>query len=110
MFLFARTVYKGFFILLLLSDLVESHKSLIVKSLQDVESRLTQAELNLSAARNNLETSKLKSQEIRNQAFLLSSQTKTSLLLEAENDIKRLKSLSLTVIRIEEDKSVSEMV
>jgi len=109
MFLFTSTVYEGFF-LLLLSELIESHKALIVKTLQDVENRLNQADLNLAAAQNNFEISKLKAEEIRNQVILLSSQTKNSLLSEIDADINRLKSLSLTIIRIEEDRSLSEMV
>lgn len=78
--------------------------------MQDVENRLNQAAVNLAAAKTNFEVSKTKADSIRNQAVLVSSQTKNNLLLDVENDIKRLRSLSLTVIRIEEDKSVSEMV
>lgn len=90
--------------------MIQGHKSLIVRSLQEVENKLIQAEENLALARSNFDTSKLKAEEIRNQTIFLSSQMKSNLLLEVENDIKRLKSLSLTIIHIEEDKSVSEMV
>lgn len=109
MFLFTRMVCKGF-VLLLLSDLIENHKTLIVKTLQDLEDRVNQAVLNLSVAQNNFEASKLKAQDIRNQVILVSSQTKSALLSDIEVDIKRLKSLSLSIIRIEEDRSLSEMV
>lgn len=64
----------------------------------------------MAYAKSNFETSKVKATEIRNQAVLLSSQAKSNLLLDVENDIKRLKSVSLSIIRIEEDKSVNEMV
>lgn len=52
---------------------------------------------------------KEKAEDIRNQSILLSLQTKKSLLLDIEEDVKRLQSSGLAVISLEEEKSVSEM-
>lgn len=86
-----------------------NHKSFIVKSLQEVEDKLNQAEKNLASARNNFQLAKLKAEEIRNRSILLSSQTKKGLLLETDDDIKRLQALSLDIVRLEEENSVSEI-
>jgi hypothetical protein len=63
----------------------------------------------LLTAKNNFQLSKEKADDIRKQSILLSSQTKKTLLLEIEEDVKRLQSSGLAVIRLEEEKSVSEM-
>lgn len=90
--------------------MINNHKSLVLRGLQDIENKLNQAEVKLLTAKNNLEAAKSKAVEIRSQGALLSSQTKNSILLEVDEDIKRLQALSLAFIRLEEDNSVSEMV
>jgi F0F1-type ATP synthase membrane subunit b/b' len=83
---------------------------LVLRSLQEAQNKLKEAEASLLTAKNNFQLAKEKAEEIRNQSVLLSSQTKKSLLLEIEDDIKRLQSSGLAVIRLEEEKSVSEML
>lgn len=93
-----------------MADLISNHKSFVLKGLQDIENKLNQAEVKLLTAKNNFEAAKSKAKEIRSQGNLLSLQTKKSILLEVDEDIKRLQSLSLAFIRLEEENSVSEMV
>jgi len=102
--------FKGYYYLFCLADLVNNHKSLVLRGLQDIENKLNQAEVKLLTAKNNFEVAKSKAKEIRNQGSILSSQTKKSILLEVEEEIKRLQALSLAFVRLEEDNSVSEMV
>ena len=93
-----------------MTDLINNHKSIILKGLQEIEARLNQAEIKVLTAKNNFEMAKLKANEIRSQGSLISSQTKKTILIEVEEEIKRLQALSLAFVRLEEDNSVSEMV
>lgn len=77
--------------------------------MQDADSKFRDAEESLSFATKNLELSKTKAEQIRNQGLVLSSQTSKILLDSIDEDIKRLKSSSLSSIRFEEEKSINEV-
>lgn len=78
-----------------------------MKNLQDAESKFKEAEENLLVAKKNFEASRIKAEQIREQGSLLSSQTASALISAVEDDIKRLKLSNLSVIKLEEEKSVS---
>jgi F-type H+-transporting ATPase subunit b len=89
--------------------LINERKNAILKNLQDADNKLREAEENLAFARKNLELAKSKSEQIRNQGLILSGQTSKVLLDSVEEDIKRLKSSSLSSIKFEEEKSINEV-
>lgn len=93
-----------------LSDLLKSRKDLILRNLQDADNKLREAQENLSFAKKNFDTAQVKAEQIRNQGLILSSQTSKTLLDSVEEDIKRLKTSSLSTIRFEEEKSINEVV
>lgn len=80
-----------------------------MKNLQDAESKLREAEENLTFAKKNYETAKSKAEQIRQQGIVLASQTSKTLLDAIDDDIKRLKSVNLSTIRMEEEKSINEV-
>jgi F0F1-type ATP synthase membrane subunit b/b' len=90
--------------------LISKRKEVILKSLQDADNKLKEAEENLIFAKKNLDTAKIKAEQIRNQSLLLSSQTSQSMLNAIEEDIKRLKAANLSAVRFEEEKSINEVV
>nr|YP_009144904.1 ATPase subunit I [Euglenaria anabaena]AKJ83351.1 ATPase subunit I [Euglenaria anabaena] len=92
-----------------LGDLIKGRKDSILKSLQDADNKLREAEENLLFAKKNFESAKTKAEQIRNQGVLLSSQTSKSVLSAVEEDIKRLKASNLSTIRFEEEKSINEV-
>jgi F-type H+-transporting ATPase subunit b len=92
-----------------LTDLLKTRKDVILKSLQDADNKLREAEEILLIAKNNFETSKLKADQIRIQGNFLSKQTSESLLNGIGEDIKRLKSSNVSTILFEEEKSISEI-
>lgn len=93
----------------IISDIIKNRKETILKSLQEAESKFAEAEENLLFAKKNFEIAKVKAEEIRVQGSILSSQTVKSMLDSIEDDIKRLKSSNLSIIKLEEEKSVNEI-
>lgn len=77
--------------------------------MQDADNKFREAEENLAFAKKNLELAKVKSDQIRSQGFALSTQTSKVLLDSIDEDIKRLKSSSLSSIKFEEEKSINEV-
>lgn len=92
-----------------LGDIIKSRKELILKNLQDAESKLREAEENLNFAKKNYETAKSKAEQIRQQGIVLANQTSKSLLEAIDDDIKRLRSVNLSTIKMEEEKSINEV-
>ena len=85
-------------------------KANILRSLQEADNKFREAEESLAFAKKNFELAKAKSEEIRSQGVVLSSQTSKALLNNVEADIKRLKATNLSSIRFEEEKSINEVV
>jgi len=104
-FCFLRRYFQS-----VLGDLITSRKETILKSLQDADNKLREAEENFAFAKKAYEMAKVKAEQIKEQGVILSSQTSKTLLEAAEEDIKRLKSSNLSAIRFEEEKSVNEVV
>nr|YP_010700472.1 ATP synthase CF0 subunit I [Strombomonas costata]WCH63611.1 ATP synthase CF0 subunit I [Strombomonas costata] len=94
---------------IVLSDLINSRKEVILKSLQEADNKLREAEENLIFAKKNFDMAKVKSEQIRSQSLLLANQTSQSMLNAVEEDIKRLKATNLSAVRFEEEKSISEV-
>nr|YP_009145466.1 ATPase subunit I [Monomorphina parapyrum]AKL78939.1 ATPase subunit I [Monomorphina parapyrum] len=92
-----------------LGDLLTERKAIILKSLQEADNKFREAEENLSFAKKNFELAKAKSEEIRSQGLVLSSQTAKALLNNVDTDIKRLKATNLSSIKFEEEKSINEV-
>ena len=103
--LFCRKIYS----LSKIGDIIRNRKETILKNLQDAESKFREAEENLAFAKKNFEMAKNKADQIRQQGSTLSSQTAKTLLEAVDEDIKRLKSVNLSTIRMEEEKSINEL-
>jgi F0F1-type ATP synthase membrane subunit b/b' len=88
---------------------LKARLGLIAYQKQDAENKFKEAEKTLKQAKDNFETAKLKSEQIRVQGNTLSVQTTKLILNTVEEDIKRLKSLNLSLIKLEQDKSVGEI-
>nr|YP_009538728.1 ATPase subunit I [Lepocinclis ovum]AYQ93743.1 ATPase subunit I [Lepocinclis ovum] len=93
----------------LLGDIITNRKTTILKNLEDAESRFQQAAENLSFAKEQLQKAKIKSEQIRNQGITIAKQTANKIITSAENDIKRLKETTLYIIKLEEEKCLSEV-
>nr|YP_009503381.1 ATPase subunit I [Euglena clara]AXA45477.1 ATPase subunit I [Euglena clara] len=91
------------------SDIIYTRKQTILKNLQEAENKFKEAEENLNFAKKNFETAKSKADQIRNQGIALSNQTAKGLLEVIEEDIKRIKLLNLLTIKLEEEKSISQV-
>jgi F0F1-type ATP synthase membrane subunit b/b' len=92
-----------------LGDIIRNRKENVVKILQELESRVRESEEILTLAKENLETTKSKAEEIREQGESLSIQTSKSILCATEDDIKRIKSINLLTLKMQEKKSLSEV-
>jgi len=92
-----------------LTDTLKNYKETILKNIQEAENKFKEAEENLSFARKNLETARIKAEEIKNQGNLLSKETLKNLLETVDEDIKRLKKINLSTIKLEEEKSINEI-
>jgi len=92
-----------------LTDAIKNNKETILKNIQEAESKFKEAEENLLSARKNLETAKNKAEDIKNQGNILSKETLKSLLEAIDDDIKRLKKINLSTIKLEEEKSINEI-
>jgi len=92
-----------------LGDIIQNRKENILRNLQEAERKLKEAEENLSFAKKNFESAKLKAEQIRNQGSILSSQTAKSLINAVEEDINRLKLSNLSLIKLEEEKSINDI-
>lgn len=102
----AVLIYYGRIVLV---DLVNNHKSIVLKNLEEAEARIKEAEKNLSSAQKNFDMANLKSIEIAKQGSLLSSQTAKTLLENIEKDIQRLQLTSLSIVNFEQEKSITEV-
>lgn len=102
-------MYLKFNYLPYLGNIIKDRKEIIIKSLQEADIKFREAEENLSFAKKNLETAKSKAEQIRQQGAILSAQTSKSILDSIEDDIKRLKTVNLSSIRMEENKSIGEV-
>lgn len=94
---------------IVLSDLMNSRKLAILKSLKEAEGKFEEAEKSLSLARKNLLVAESKAAEIRAQAVIVSNQTAKNLLDTVDEDIKRLKAVNFSFIHFEEEKMISEV-
>lgn len=92
-----------------MGDIIKNRKETILKNLQDAESKFREAEENLSFAKKSFEMAKSKADQIRQQGSALSVQTSNSLLEAVDEDIKRLRIVNLSTIRMEEEKSINEV-
>lgn len=92
-----------------LGNIIKDRKEIITKNLQEADSKFLEAEENLSFAKKNLEIAKTKADQIRQQGTMLSAQTSKSILDSIEDDIRRLKTVNLSSIKMEENKSISEV-
>lgn len=92
-----------------LGDLIKNRKETVVKNLKELENKVKESEEILALAKANLETAKIKSEQIRQQGTNLSIQTSKSILYAIEEDIKRLRNVNLSTIKMEEKKSLSEV-
>nr|YP_010700237.1 ATP synthase CF0 subunit I [Euglena deses]WCH63381.1 ATP synthase CF0 subunit I [Euglena deses] len=90
-------------------EIIKNRKDIILKNLQDAENKFREAEENLAFAKKNFETAKNKAEQIRNQGSILSTQTAKTLLESVEENIKRLKLVNLSTIKLEEEKSINEV-
>lgn len=77
--------------------------------MQDAESKFREAEENLAFAKKSFDLAKEKADQIRQQGSTLSLQTAKTLLEAVDEDIKRLKTVNLSTIRMEEEKSINEV-
>jgi F0F1-type ATP synthase membrane subunit b/b' len=102
-------LFRGIF-LSYLGNLLDERKANILKNLQEADNKFREAEENLSFTKKNFELAEAKSEQIRKQGSVLSSQTSKALLDGVEEDIKRLKATNLSSIRFEEEKSINEVV
>lgn len=93
----------------MLGDIIKNRKENVVKNLQELESRVRESEEVLALAKENLETAKSKSEQIRQQGESLSIQTYKSIIGAIEDDIKRLKNVNLLTLKMQEKKSLSEV-
>lgn len=94
---------------IVLSDIINTRKENILKSLQEADNKFNEAEDNLSFARKNFDMAKAKAEQIRNQGLVLSNQTSKGLLDSVEEDINRLKAANSSAIKFEEEKSINEV-
>nr|YP_010700346.1 ATP synthase CF0 subunit I [Flexiglena variabilis]WCH63487.1 ATP synthase CF0 subunit I [Flexiglena variabilis] len=94
----------------ILAEYAQNRKDSILRSLQEADNKFKEASDNLAFAKQQFEIAKEKSEQIRNQGFVIAGQTSKKLLDAVEEDIKRLKDSVLSAIRFEEEKSVSEVV
>lgn len=92
-----------------IADIVKNRKETILKNIQEAENKFREAEERLVLAKNNLETAKLKADQIKTQSSILSNETAKNILKSIEEDIKRLKMSNLSTIRLEEEKSINEV-
>lgn len=92
-----------------LIDTIKNHKETILRNIQEAENKFKEAEENLLLARKNLETATNKAEEIKIQGNLLSRETLKNLLEAVDEDIKRLKKINLSTIKLEEEKSINEI-
>jgi len=92
-----------------LGDLIQNRKENILRSLQDAENKFKEAEENLSFSKKNFESAKLKAEQIRSQGVILSSQAAKALIEKVEEDITRLKASNLSLIKLEEEKSINDI-
>lgn len=102
--------FYGNFFLTKVSDYAKSRKDSILRNLQEADNRFKEASDNLAFAKDQFEIAKEKAEQIRSQGFVIAGQTSKKLLEAVEDDIKRLKESTLSTIRFEEEKSVSEVV
>lgn len=93
-----------------LSDIIKNRKESILRNLQEADNKFKEASENLEFAKNQFEIAKTKAEQIRKQGFSIASQTSKKLIESVEEDIKRLKETSLSIMKIEEEKSIGEVV
>ena len=92
-----------------INALINLGRESILRNLREAESKFNFAEEELAIARENFENAKLRSEQIRNEGVNLSLQASKLVLNSINEDIKRLKSSNLALIKFEEEKSVAEM-
>lgn len=101
-------LFRGLF-LSKIGDIIKNRKETILKNLQDAESKFREAEENLTFAKKSFDMAKGKADQIRQQGSTLSIQTAKALLDAVDEDIKRLKNVNLSTVRMEEEKSINEV-
>nr|ALP86080.1 ATPase subunit I [Phacus orbicularis] len=93
----------------LLSTILQERKESIVKNLQETEKNLKEASENLKFAKDQFELAKQKAEEIKLQGFSLANQTTKKIMELLEEDIKRLKESTLSTLKFEEEKLITEV-
>nr|YP_009538659.1 ATPase subunit I [Phacus pleuronectes]AYQ93670.1 ATPase subunit I [Phacus pleuronectes] len=93
----------------LLSDIIKNRKEIILRNLQEADNKFREASENLEFAKEKFQSAQLKADQIRTQGLSLASQTSKKLIESIEEDIKRLKETTLSAVRFEEEKSITEV-
>lgn len=93
-----------------MADLVKTRKELILRNIQEADTKFREASEQLDFAKQQFQSAKLKADQIKTQGLFIANQSSEKIIQSVENDIKRLKETSLATIRFEEEKSVSEVV
>lgn len=93
----------------MLGDIINSRKENILKTLSEAENRFKEAEQSLKFAKENFENAKMKADQIRSQGTIVSVQATKAILNTIDEDIRRLKSSNLSLIKLEQEKSVNEI-
>ena len=76
-----------------LRSLLETRKQTILNNLREADQRAIEAQEKLSQAQTQLELSKKKAAEIREQGMTTAEQDKLQTIRQAENDVQRLEEL-----------------
>jgi F0F1-type ATP synthase membrane subunit b/b' len=82
----------------------------ILKNIEEAENKYKEVENNLIFAKKNLQNSKNKYDEILKQGASMSNKTFELIIINSENEIKRLKSLNIAYILFEQGKSIGEVI
>lgn len=93
-----------------INDLVSNRKNIIMKNLQEADNKFNEALENLEVAKNNFEQAKLKSEKIRAQGLIISKQAANKIFESLEEEVKRAQLANLSAIKLEEEKSIKEVV
>lgn len=64
----------------------------------------------MSFAKEQLQKSRVKAEQIRNQGTTIAKQTANKIITSVESDIKRLKETTIYTIKLEEEKCLTEVV
>jgi F-type H+-transporting ATPase subunit b len=92
-----------------LRSLLETRKQTILNNLREADQRAIEAQEKLSQAQTQLELSKKKAAEIREQGMTTAEQDKLQTIRQAENDVQRLEELKNETISLQQQKALGEI-